>query len=151
MTTTTWDVPPDMGQQLQTGAKLRDFVLYVVGLKAGKTEEGAASAGVSHGMTEEEVDRNTRMAHALPSSYTDSGAATFPATSGPPFGNPGLLDTEKAMLALVRRESREAVPEPETLDWEMISRPRARERGTLAAALRNAGRGKPLPDPDPWA
>ncbi len=48
-----------------------------------------------------------------------------------------------------------AVPPPaggtDTLDWEMHAEPKSREKHSILVTLSYGGRGKPIPDLDPWS
>jgi len=47
------------------------------------------------------------------------------------------------------------VPPPagnaDTLDWDMYSEPKSREKHSILVSLTCSGRGKPIPDLDPWS
>jgi len=48
-----------------------------------------------------------------------------------------------------------ALPSPaggtDTLDWDMHSEPKSREKHSILVTLSCVGRGKPIPDLDPWS
>jgi hypothetical protein len=154
MITTTWKVPFDTTRQMQPEFMLSRFLPYLLAQKSSQTSEDFTRPTISQGLTDEEVEHKKSIAEALRFLISDALVVCGRSITGLSQEIEELWDTEKTMLALIGPRPNEVLEgtaaESEMLDWEMVSTPRKRETRTLSVSLHYAGRGKPIPDPDPW-
>ncbi len=154
MISTTWGTSFPTSRQEESSSFLDGFLSSLVAIKSAHVPEKIEVGVRSQGLTDAEVDEKKRMATALRLSLADEVYLEDSCITHDLRESQALTSTEISMLALIQSSaghvSEDLCGVLDAVDWDMVAIPKERKQSTLKVTLRFMGKGKPLPDPDPW-